>query len=55
MIQAFMWPVFMIQMWQPFGLILLVLLFILFPAVLKKPIERWLFGDQPLESDTKAE
>ena len=44
MIQAFMWPVYVIQSWQPYGLVLLVALFILFPMVLKKPIERWLFG-----------
>ena len=55
MIQAFMWPVYLIQAWQPYGLILLVLLFILFPVVLKKPIERWLFGDQPKESSPTAE
>ena len=55
MIQAFMWPVFLIQWWQPYGLITLILLFVLFPAVLKKPIERWLFGDQPAESAPTAE
>ncbi len=44
MILAFMWPVYLIEAWQPYGLILLVTLFVLFPIVLKKPIERWLFG-----------
>ena len=55
MIQAFMWPVFLIQLWQPYGAILLGLMFVLFPMVLKKPIERWLFGDQPAADQTKAE
>lgn len=45
MIQAFMWPVYLIQTWQPFGAIALGLMFIAFPLVLKKPVERWLFGD----------
>ncbi len=44
MISAFLWPVYLIEAWQPYGLILLVALFVLFPIVLKKPIERWLFG-----------
>ena len=55
MIQAFMWPVYLIQLWQPYGLILLIAMFVLFPIVLKKPIERWLFGDQPAESSPTAE
>ena len=50
-----MWPVYLIQSWQPYGLILLIVMFALFPVVLKKPIERWLFGDQPAESSPPAE
>lgn len=46
MISAFMWPVYMIQLWQPYGIILLVGMFVIFPIVLKKPIERWLFGGE---------
>lgn len=46
MISAFMWPVYLIETWPPYGLILLVALFILFPIVLKRPIERWLFGSK---------
>jgi len=49
MIQAFMWPVFLIQAWEPYGAIMLGLMFVLFPIVLKKPIERWLFGSDDLE------
>ncbi|MBT8086600.1 MAG: hypothetical protein KJO46_01135 [Gammaproteobacteria bacterium] len=46
MISAFLWPVYLIELWQPYGLILLAALFVLFPIVLKKPIERWLFGSE---------
>jgi hypothetical protein len=46
MISAFMWPVYLIQLWQPYGIILLVGMFVLFPIALKKPIERWLFGGE---------
>ena len=46
MIQAFMWPVSLIQAWQPFGAIALGLMFFAFPLLLKKPLERWLFGDE---------
>ena len=55
MVQAFMWPVYLIQMWQPYGAIMLGLLFVVFPYLLKKPIERWLFGDQPADNAAKAE
>ena len=55
MIQAFMWPVYLVQLWQPFGAIALGLMFILFPYLLKKPIERWLFGNQPPNNAAKAE
>lgn len=55
MIQAFIWPVFLIQTWQPYGAIMLGLMFILFPVLLKKPIERWLFGDRAPQSPPTAE
>lgn len=44
MVSAFMWPVYLIQAWNLYGLVLLIGLFVLFPIVLKEPIERWLFG-----------
>jgi hypothetical protein len=49
MISAFIWPVYLIELWQPYGIILLVALFVLFPLVLKKPIERWLFGSEAVD------
>lgn len=51
MIQAFLWPVSLIEVWPPFGAIALGLMFLAFPLVLKKPIERWLFGDKLTETN----
>jgi hypothetical protein len=42
-ISAFLWPVEIIQLQQPWGLILLILMFVVFDRFLKQPIERWLF------------
>lgn len=55
MVQAFMWPLWLIQAWQPFGAIALCLMFIAFPLVLKKPLERWLFGDEMVKTDSPEE
>lgn len=55
MIQAFMWPVSLIQAWQPFGAIALGLMFVAFPLLLKKPLERWLFGDEISKTDSPEE
>jgi len=44
-VSALMWPVYVVQLWPPVGLIALVAAFVLFPRYLKKPIERWLFQD----------
>jgi hypothetical protein len=44
-----MWPVYVAILWPPAGAIALGLAFVLFPRYLKKPIERWLFHDQPRE------
>lgn len=47
-IQAFMWPVNIVQINPPWGPIALGLAFWLFPIFLKKPIEHWLFdGEEP--------
>lgn len=56
-IKAFMWPVEIVQMSQPWGAIGLGAAFVLFPKTLKKPIERWLFADAPdeLAADEKDE
>jgi hypothetical protein len=48
-VKALMWPVYVAILWPPAGAIALGLAFVLFPRYLKKPIERWLFHDQPRE------
>ncbi len=45
-LQAFMWPVDIVQAVPPFGAIGLGVAFWLFPIYAKKPIEAWLFDDQ---------
>ena len=45
MIKAFMWPVYIVELSPPYGAIALGLAFFAFPKYLKKPIEKWLFGD----------
>lgn len=44
-ISAFMWPVYIIELNATWGAIALGALFVIFPKYLKKPLERWLFGD----------
>jgi hypothetical protein len=45
-VQAFMWPLEVLEIAPPFGAIALGLAFIAFPRLLKKPIEGWLFGNE---------
>jgi len=45
LVKALIWPVYMLDLAPPYGAIGLGLAFVLFPMLLKKPIERWLFGD----------
>ncbi len=44
-VRALVWPIYVIQLWPPVGLVALVVAFVLFPRYLKKPIEGWLFQD----------
>lgn len=46
LIQALMWPVYIVEFSPPLGAIALGLAFILFPMTIKKPITRWLFPDE---------
>ena len=48
-VRALLWPMYVVQLSPPLGLIALVAAFVLFPRYLKKPIERWLFRN----ADTK--
>lgn len=45
MIQAFMWPVFIIQMSDKWGIVTLVVMYVVFNRLLKERIEQWLFHD----------
>ena len=44
---AFMWPVEIVSFAPPWGAIGFGLAFVAFPKYLKKPIEGWLFDDEP--------
>ncbi|MDJ0793617.1 MAG: hypothetical protein QNI98_05165 [Woeseiaceae bacterium] len=46
-LKAFMWPVYAVQYAPPWGAIGLGVAYWLFPTTLKKPIERWMFQDEP--------
>lgn len=48
-VRSLLWPMYVVQLWPPIGLIALIAAFVLFPRYLKTPIERWLFED----ADTK--
>jgi len=45
MISAFMWPVYIIEIEAPWGVGILVAMFIAFPRWIKPPLENWLFHD----------
>jgi len=50
MVRSFIWPVYVVALYPPYGAIGLGLAFWLFPIYLKKPIENWLMdGAQPAE------
>lgn len=43
--KSFVWPAYVVQFAAPWGAIGLGAAFVFFPKTLKKPIEKWLFGD----------
>ena len=45
LLQALMWPVYIVQYRAPFGAIALGIAFVVFPITLKKPIEKWLLPE----------
>lgn len=49
MIKAFIWPVYVLQTYPPYGVIALGVAFLAFPRYLKKPIQKWLFAGQDTE------
>lgn len=54
MIQAFMWPVFVIQSYDKWGIGILAVMYLVFNRLLKKPVEQWLFHDDEPVSDIDA-
>jgi len=54
-IQAFMWPVSIVQLAPPFGAIGLGVAFLLFPVLAKKHVEAWLFSDDEPAASKKTE
>jgi len=49
-LQAFMWPIYVVQLAPPWGAIALGATFMGFTTYLKKPIENWLFDAEPEET-----
>lgn len=43
LVMALIWPAFVVSWYPPWGIGLLVLLFMMFPKFIRPPIERWLF------------
>ncbi len=43
-LQAFLWPVAIVEIYPPWGVFALVAMYVVFPRVIKPPLERWLFG-----------
>jgi len=45
-ISAFMWPVYIIEIEAPWGIGILVGMYLVFANFVKEPLERWLFHDE---------
>jgi hypothetical protein len=56
-IQAFMWPVIIVEFSPPWGAIGLGAAFMLFPRYVKKHVEAWLFSDdeEAVEEDAHVD
>jgi hypothetical protein len=52
-VQAFIWPVHVINIQPPWGVGVLAALYFTFPLFIKKPLEKWLFDDDA-NDQTKA-
>lgn len=44
-VMAFLWPVWLIERFEFFGIAALAVLYFLFPRLIKEPLNRWLFDD----------
>ena len=54
MIQAFMWPVFIIQSYDEWGIGILAAMYLVFNKLIKDRLEQWLFHDDELASGVEA-
>jgi hypothetical protein len=45
MVLAFMWPVPIVEFSPPWGIAILVAIYLIFAKFIKKPLEQWLFHD----------
>ena len=52
-VQAFLWPVAIIQRWELVGIAGLYLGYLLFRYVIKTPLTRWLFDDELSAADER--
>lgn len=52
-LKAFVWPLYVVQLAPPWGLIGLGLTFAVFTRFLKAPIEQWMFADEAADSPDK--
>ncbi len=55
MIQAFLWPVRVIAIHPPYGIVALGLAFLAFDRLVKPPLKRWMFADEPDETEVIEE
>ena len=46
LISAFLWPVPMVQFSPPWGIAILVAMYLIFTYLIKEPLEQWLFHDE---------
>lgn len=53
-VQAFLWPVFVIDRWELMGIAALYVGYLLFRNVIKAPLTRWLFDDDPPATDERS-
>lgn len=52
-VSAFIWPVYFIELYPPWGMVCLGAMYVVFSKLLKKPIEGWLFSDEEAVEGTE--
>ncbi|HZW60476.1 MAG TPA: hypothetical protein VFE85_09285 [Woeseiaceae bacterium] len=54
-VQAFLWPLLLIEYLQAWGLAVLLILYVTFPRYIKQPLSNWLFDDEPPDEEVSRE